>query len=78
MQLVILQDVAEAAPAPGPQTETPAPGSAPGLFDTWNNRELLSLGVPEDLLSRVRTVKSESDLDTLQPSFRWKPTKDSF
>lgn len=67
MQLVILQDVAEAAPAPPPQPAKPAPSDSPRLFDPWNDRELLSLGVPEDLLSSVRTVQSESDLDTLQP-----------
>jgi hypothetical protein len=68
MQLVILQDVAEAAPAPPRQPVTPATGASPRLFDPWNDRELLSLGVPEDLLPRVRTVQSEGDLDTLQPS----------
>ncbi len=67
MQLVILQDVLEATPAPAPQPATPAAGRVPGLFDPWNDRELLSVGVPEDLLPRVRTVQSESDLDTLQP-----------
>lgn len=68
MQLVILQDVAQAAPALAPQPATPAPSTAHGLFDPWDDRDLLSLGVPEDLLPRVRTVQSESDLDTLQPS----------
>lgn len=68
MQLVILQDVAEATPEPTPQTPPPTSGDAPGLFDPWNDRELLSLGVPEDLLPRIRSVKSEGDLDTLQPS----------
>ena len=67
MQLVILQDVAEAAPAPPRQPAKPAPSDSPRLFDPWNDRELLSLGVPEDLLPRVRTVQSDSDLDTLQP-----------
>lgn len=68
MQLVILEDVAEATPAPAPQPPMSAADAAPRLFDPWNDRELLSLGVPEDLLPRIRTVKSESDLDTLQPS----------
>jgi superfamily I DNA/RNA helicase len=68
MQLVILQDVMEATPEPTPRTAAPAPDGAPGLFDPWNDRELLSLGVPEDLLPRIRSVKSESELDTLQPS----------
>lgn len=68
MQLVVLQDVVEATPAPAPQPPMPAATVAPGIFDPWNDRELLSLGVPEDLLPRIRTVKSESDLDTVQPS----------
>jgi hypothetical protein len=67
MQLVILQDVAEAAPAPPLQPAKPAPSDSPRLFDPWNDRELLGLGVPEELLARVRTVQSDSDLDTLQP-----------
>jgi superfamily I DNA/RNA helicase len=68
MQLVILQDVVEAIPAPAPQSATLAAVSSPGMFDPWNDRDLVSLGVPEDLLPRVRTLRSEADLDTLQPS----------
>src|SRR3954469_18046799 len=44
MQLVILQDVAEAAQAPPLQPAKPAPSDSPGLFDPWNDRELLGLG----------------------------------
>src|SRR3989442_9643610 len=54
MQLVILQDVAETAPEPAPPTSAPDETSAPGLFDPWSDRELLSLGAPEDLLPRIR------------------------
>jgi len=68
MQLVILQDVAEATPEPSPHTATSAARVSPGVFDPWSDRELLSLGVPEDMLSRVRLVKSENELDMLQPS----------
>lgn len=68
MQLVVLQDAAEAAPVPSLHTAAPAAGVSPGLFDPWSDRELLSLGVPEDILSRVRLVKSEDELDMLQPS----------
>src|SRR5207253_8483934 len=53
---------------PTPQAPVPVPRGAPGLFDAWNDRELLSLCVTEDLLPRVRSVRSESELDTLQPS----------
>jgi hypothetical protein len=42
-----------------------APARGPGLFDTWGDRELLSLGVPEELIPQVRAVKSEDGLDTL-------------
>ena len=47
---------------------TPKAASRSGLFDPLSDGELLSLGVPEDLLPRVRSVGSESELDVLQPS----------
>jgi superfamily I DNA/RNA helicase len=68
MQLVILQDVVEATPEPSRPTATPTAGVSPGLFDPWSDRELLSLGIPEEMLSRVRLVKSENELDMLQLS----------
>src|SRR5882724_6461106 len=50
MQLVILQDVAETTPEHALQPTVPPSDAVPGLFDPWNDRELLSLGVPEDFL----------------------------
>lgn len=36
----------------------------PGLFDAIRDRQLLQLGVPEDSLSLVRSMKIEADLET--------------
>lgn len=59
------QDVPEFSTAGVPAQDKPAKVELTyaGLSDT----ELLSLGVPEDLLKQVRTVASEAELDALQP-----------
>jgi len=41
------------------------PRKAQGLFDTFRDRQLLRLGVPEELLPLVRSVESEHDLDRI-------------
>ena len=49
-----------------PSASQPPPGQAvteTKLFDKWRDRELLKLGVPEDMLSLVRSFKDTSDLD---------------
>ncbi len=38
------------------------------LFSTLGDRELMSVGVPQDWLVRVRAIESEAELDRLQPS----------
>lgn len=38
------------------------------LFSLLGDRELMSVGVPEDWIIRVRNIRSESELDGLQPS----------
>jgi len=38
--------------------------SRPGLFDAIRDRQLLQLGVPEEALPLVRTMKIEADLET--------------
>lgn len=70
MQLVVLQEASEVddvAPAK-PSATAVRTRSVPGLFDPWGDRELLSLGVPEELLPQVRSVKSDDGLDALQAS----------
>lgn len=47
-----------------PKTELAAPAPPPGLFDAIRDRQLLQLGVPEDVLPLVRSMKIEADLDT--------------
>jgi hypothetical protein len=68
MQLVVVEEAVEAAVAA--TVVVPAAAAkmrrAAGLFDPWGDRELLSLGVPEDLVPQVRLIKSEGDLDALQ------------
>jgi superfamily I DNA/RNA helicase len=47
------------------QPEAPPVRATPGLFDGFRDRELVSLGVPEDLLPRVRSIATEEDLDAV-------------
>jgi mRNA-degrading endonuclease RelE of RelBE toxin-antitoxin system len=46
-----------------PQTQ-PTEQAQPGLFDAIRERQLLQLGVPEEALPLVRTMKIEADLET--------------
>lgn len=65
MQLISLEHVVEPAPAPAPQG-----GGEEGmalLYAGLSNTQLMSLGVPEDMLDAVRAVDSEEALDALQP-----------
>lgn len=45
----------------------PAPTQPNPLFEDLSDRDLMALGVPEDMLPAVRTLRSEGDLDALQP-----------
>ena len=68
MQLVILDEIAE-EPVPAklakPQVATPKQ-EGPALFDALTSKELMSLGVPEELIPRVRALRVDSDLDRIQ------------
>lgn len=71
MQLVNLEQLTEtasvgavAAPRQREAVE-PAPKAEP-LFAGLQDRELMSLGVPEDLLSLVKGVRSDAELDAVQ------------
>src|SRR5436190_12625270 len=61
MQLVILHDVAE-SPQPSPPSPQPPTDSTPRLFDPWSDRELLSLGVPEDSIAPAKSIQLETAL----------------
>ncbi|OWJ63471.1 UvrD-helicase domain-containing protein [Paraburkholderia caledonica] len=71
MQLITLEHVDEQVPAiEGIQRAEPAPASvapaAPPLFTALDDRELMSLGVPQELLGAVRSVASDAELDAIQ------------
>ena len=70
MQMVVLESVSEAAPIspskaggePLPSVEvTPKP-----IFAELSDRDLLSLGVPEDAVAAVRNLASDNQLDGMQ------------
>ncbi len=71
MQLVTLESVneeaaaARALPAAEPATAASAETARP-LFKALDDRELMSLGVPEDLVGSVRDIASETQLDAMQ------------
>ena len=78
MQVVVVEEViekaAEAAVAIPAATFEPVQGVGSALqiaepqYAKLTDRELMSLGVPEDWLARVRLLKSENELDALQAS----------
>ncbi|MFD2379327.1 UvrD-helicase domain-containing protein [Ottowia pentelensis] len=71
MQLVTLESVneeaaaARALPAAEPATAASAETERP-LFKALDDRDLMSLGVPEDLVGSVRDIASETQLDAMQ------------
>lgn len=68
MQVVLTQEaVAEsmtaAAPVGAPE---PAPRLSPALFQSFSDAELVSVGVPAPLVSHVREIRNEDELDRLE------------
>ena len=75
MQMLTFESVTEQAPEEAPSAnvasaegavEAPAVEAAPALFAGLEDRELMSLGVPQELLSFVRGITSEDELDAKQ------------
>jgi len=67
MQLITLEQVVEQTSAPqSPSLEPTQPADLPPLFGALSDTELMSLGVPEELLSTVRSLRSEETLDAVQ------------
>ena len=70
MQMVVLESVSEAAPVaaskaggePHPSVEV----TSKPIFEELSDRDLLSLGVPEDALPGVRNLASDNQLDGMQ------------
>lgn len=78
MQLVTLEQVVEQASSPKHYQSTagmanamesaPASVSSP-LFGSLSDKDLMSLGVPEELILTARAICSEEELDIVQPKF---------
>jgi len=75
MQMLTFESVTEQVPdealranpeAAGGAMEAPAVAAAPALFADLEDRELMSLGVPQELLTFVRGIASEDELDVKQ------------
>ena len=70
MQMVVLESVSEAAPVAPVKAGGYSPPSvevtSEPLFEELSDRDLLSLGVPEDALAGVRNLASDSQLDGMQ------------
>src|SRR5690606_16053400 len=60
-------DVADTPVIDSSANTVPAVSAAP-LFAALSDRELMSLGVPEDLIATVYAITSEAALDALQAS----------
>ena len=66
MQLVFFEETTEAEPDDKPVAAKSSLSLGPGLYDFLSNQELLSLGVPEEMIPRVRSLREEGDLDRIQ------------
>lgn len=77
MQMVMFESVVQQVESPNESESLPAiraevstPTTAepvsPPLFGSWDDRELMSIGVPEEALASVRAITSEVQLDTMQ------------
>lgn len=73
MQMVVVErQAAESEPATRAPVKSPvvdkAPAAAPApVYEGLSDRELVSLGVPEELVPEVRAIRGEEQLDALQP-----------
>ena len=67
MQMVLVQSTEEAiSVAATAEQASVVPANTPPLFAAQQDRELLSLGVPQEMLATVRTIVSDTQLDALQ------------
>lgn len=65
-EVVVIEHVPSAANVPAAKAEPSAPQAL--IYAEMSDRELMSLGVPQEWLARIRSVGSEAELDTLQAS----------
>jgi superfamily I DNA/RNA helicase len=63
MQLFAVEEKVEPIPVAVPSSEVPS-----ALYASLTDAQLLSVGVPEEMIPRIRGIHSEQDLDDLQSS----------
>ncbi len=69
MQLFAVEHVEAAPEVAAPRHETSKASTAsPPYYNTLSDEELLSIGTPEELIPRVRNIRSEQELDDMQSS----------
>ncbi|MBF0240680.1 MAG: DEAD/DEAH box helicase [SAR324 cluster bacterium] len=70
MQIIVLETVVETVSEEPVTTEAfgqeTHSNGMPGLFSVLTDRELMSLGTPEECLPQIRAIHTEKDLDDLQ------------
>jgi hypothetical protein len=63
MQIVVTEEVTETVTA----AAGPSSAKSVAMFGAFNDRELVSIGTPEEMLPQVRAIATEEQLDALQP-----------
>lgn len=69
MQVFLTEEAASASMREEAVEQTPAksePPSAPPLFEETTDKELLSLGVPENMFKYVREIRDENEVERLE------------
>lgn len=72
MQVVVVEEIAAVEvevrgdKQPTPTIDEVSVAPQPPVYAELSNHELMSLGVPQDWLERVRAIQSEAELDSLQ------------
>lgn len=66
MQIIVLQEVIEQQIVASKAAEPENQPKTAGLFSNLSDRELMSLGVPEDFIASIKTIEAEKELDDLQ------------
>lgn len=67
MQVVVLTEVAASIPGAAIANNPLLASESPALFADFSDQDFLALGTPEALLPNVRAIRTEADLDALQP-----------
>ena len=65
MQMVVIEEVA-ADLVEAPPVKIAKPTHSDALFSGLSDHELMSLGLPREMLSNVRNINVEADLDAIQ------------